>query len=101
MKLKNLWNKIRHNHWLMMIICCAIPLILLALAIYIFGLDNKYIFWFILLLCPILHYFMTHKFLRRSFEFGGVRKCHTNSISDMKDMHKKHEKNSLNKHKDY
>ena len=54
----NLFEKLKHNHWLMMIICCAIPLILLALAIYIFGLDNKYIFWFILLLCPILHYFM-------------------------------------------
>ena len=71
-----MFRKLKHNHW-MMIICCTIPLILLAIAVYIFGLDNKYIFWFILLLCPVLHYFM------------------------MEDMHKKHEKNSLNKYKDY
>ena len=66
MSTNNLLNKISKNNWLMMIICCAIPLILLAISVYVFGLDNKYIFWFILLLCPILHYFM------------------------MKDMHKKH-----------
>ncbi len=59
-------RKIRHNHGLMMVICCGAPLILLGIAIYFFGLSKSYLFWFILLLCPIMHYFM------------------------MKDMHKKH-----------
>lgn len=75
--MKKMFEKLKQNHWLMMIVCCATPLIILIIAIYFFGLDNKYLFWFILLLCPILHYFM------------------------MKNMHKSHEKNSLNKHKDY
>ena len=66
MSLKEISRKVRKNHWLMMIICCASPLILLIIAIYFFGLDNKYLFWGILLLCPIMHYFM------------------------MRDMHKKH-----------
>ncbi len=66
MNFKRVFRKIKQNHWLMMIICCGVPLILLIIAIYFFGLDNKYLFWGILLLCPILHYFM------------------------MKDMHKKH-----------
>ncbi len=57
-KEKNLLDKIRHNHWLMMLICCALPLILLIILVYIFGLNNKYLFWFVLLLCPITHYFM-------------------------------------------
>lgn len=61
-------KKLRHNHGLMMIICCGIPLVLLLFATYFFGLKNKYFFWFILLLCPLMHYFM------------------------MKDMHKKHSK---------
>ncbi len=61
-------QKIRHNHSLMMLICCGVPLLLLVVAIYIFGLSKSYLFWFILLLCPIMHYFM------------------------MKDMHKKHSK---------
>lgn len=75
MRRKNLLDRIRHNHWLMMIICCGIPLILLIILIYVFDLSNKYLFWFVLLLCPIMHYFM------------------------MKDMHKNKE-DSENKMKD-
>ncbi len=67
-------EKIRHNHTLMMVVCCGIPLLLLIGAVYFFGLSRSYLFWFILLLCPLLHYFM------------------------MKDMHKKHSK-SKNKDK--
>ncbi len=58
MGIRNIFEKIRQNHWLMMIICCGIPLFLLIIFVYIFGLNNKYLFWFILLLCPIMHYFM-------------------------------------------
>ena len=71
MNLKNIFKKIKQNHWLMMVICCLVPLITLIAVVYIFGLDNKYLFWFILLLCPILHYFM------------------------MRNMHKKHKKDQV------
>lgn len=66
MNIKRIFEKIRHNHWLMMILCCAIPIILFIVAIYIFGLSKSYLFLLILLLCPVLHYFI------------------------MKDLHKKH-----------
>ncbi len=56
--MKNIFNKIRHNHWLMMIICCAIPLIILFIVISFFDLNDSYWIWGIILLCPIIHYFM-------------------------------------------
>lgn len=69
MGIKDLYGKIRHNHALMMIVCCAVPLIILLGAVYFFGLSKSYLVWFIILLCPLMHYFM------------------------MKDMHKDHEGN--------
>lgn len=51
-------GKIRHNHGLMMLICCAVPLILLFAASYFFGLSSRYTYWAILLLCPLMHIFM-------------------------------------------
>jgi len=80
MDIKNIFKKIKQNHWLMMIICCGVPLIILIVAVYIFGLSNKYLFWFILLLCPILHYFMmkdTHgKHDDKNKEGSENKKCH-------------------------
>ena len=75
MNFKNIFKKIRQKHWLMMIVCCAIPLILLIIAIYFFGLDNKYLFWGILLLCPTLHYFMMKDMHKKDGE-GENKKCH-------------------------
>ncbi len=51
-------QKIGHNHSLMMVVCCGTPLILLVIAIYFFGLSKSYLFWFILLICPIMHFWM-------------------------------------------
>jgi len=51
----------------MMIACCMAPLALVFAAVYFFGLSKSYLYWTILLLCPITHYFM------------------------MKNMHKEHE----------
>ncbi|PIN77955.1 hypothetical protein COV14_04865 [Candidatus Woesearchaeota archaeon CG10_big_fil_rev_8_21_14_0_10_33_12] len=73
---KLVWKKIKKNHGLMMILCCAIPLVLLIIATKIFNLNGKYLFWFILLLCPLMHFFM------------------------MKDTHKKHGKEEKNKEND-
>lgn len=53
-KLKNFCKK---NHNLLMTICCVMPLILIII-LYIIGIDNKYIFWLLLITCPLMHYFM-------------------------------------------
>lgn len=51
-------GKIKHNHVLMMVICCLIPLVLLFAAVKYFGLGGSYLFWAVLLLCLLSHYFM-------------------------------------------
>ena len=51
-------EKIKNNHMLMMIICCALPLIVLFIAVRYLNLSNSYPYWFVLLLCPLSHYFM-------------------------------------------
>ena len=57
-------NKIKQNHWLMMFICCLIPIIIAGILFY-FGFKT-YAILAVMFLCPILHYLT------------------------MKDMHKKH-----------
>lgn len=73
--MKDLFNKIKQNHWLMMIICCAVPLIILILAIYFLGVSNKYIFWLVVLLCPLMHFFMM-KYMHGDKKNGEEKKCH-------------------------
>ncbi len=66
LSLKKSIQKIKNNHWLVMLLCCAIPIILLMTLASFFKIDNKYLLWSLILLCPIIHYFV------------------------MKDMHKNH-----------
>ncbi len=68
-------RKIRHNHGLMMIICCGLPLLLLIGAVYFFGLSKSYLYWFILLLCPLMHYLMM-KYMHGDKKDGEDKKCH-------------------------
>ncbi|MDP1694410.1 MAG: DUF2933 domain-containing protein [Candidatus Woesearchaeota archaeon] len=67
------------NHNLLMILCCAIPLLLL-LAINILGINNKYLFWFALLLCPVMHFVMMQMHHKPSSETPKEQKegggCH-------------------------
>ena len=66
--MKDIIKKIRHNHSLMMVLCCAVPLVLLVIAVSFLGLSSSYVFWFLFLLCPLLHYIMMkdmHKNERR------------------------------------
>ena len=51
-------KKLKSNHSMLMLICCVVPLVLLIIVINFFGLSKSYLSWFILLLCPIMHYFM-------------------------------------------
>lgn len=59
-------EKIKNNHGLMMLVCCVAPLALMSAAVYFFGLGKSYLYWLVVLLCPITHFLM------------------------MKDMHKEH-----------
>lgn len=58
MKLKDLYNKVRHNHGLMMMLCCIVPLLLVISAVYFFGFSKSYLYWFLILLCPLMHFWM-------------------------------------------
>lgn len=69
-------DKLRQNHALMMVICCSLPLILLVAAVYFFGLGESYLFWAILLLCPIMHYFMMKDMHKKTSDKKEDNKCH-------------------------
>ncbi|MEK7653645.1 MAG: DUF2933 domain-containing protein, partial [Patescibacteria group bacterium] len=56
--IKTIWQKLKQNHLLLMILCCLAPLILIAGVILLFGADKNYWFWLIILLCPLLHILM-------------------------------------------
>lgn len=78
MTLKNTFKKIKENHWLMMAICCLIPIIIAGILFY-FGFKT-YAIIAVMLLCPILHYFMmkdTHgKHDDKNKEGSENKKCH-------------------------
>ena len=76
MKLKELYNKIRHKHGLMMLVCCALPLILLLGATYLFGLSKSELYWFFLLLCPLMHFWMMKDMHKHGKEDKGKGGCH-------------------------
>jgi len=73
-KVKELINKIKNNHMLMMVICCALPLIVLLIAVRYMGLSNSYLYWFVLLLCPLSHFFMMKHMHKGNNKKGGG--CH-------------------------
>ena len=74
MKLKNLYEKIKHNHSLMMLLCCVIPLVLLYGGVYFFGLSNSYLYWSILLLCPVMHFWMMKNMHKKQHQNIGGEK---------------------------
>lgn len=51
-------EKVRHNHSLIMAICCVGPILIMLGAVYFFGLSKSYLFWTVALVCPISHLFM-------------------------------------------
>jgi len=76
MKFGDFYKKIKHNHGLMMLICCGVPLLLLVGAVYFFGLSSKYSYWFILLLCPIMHFWMMRDMHKKQSNEKEQGKCH-------------------------
>ncbi|MDW7732667.1 MAG: DUF2933 domain-containing protein [Methanolobus sp.] len=45
------------KHMLLMVLCCAIPLVGIALLAFL-GVSNNYLAYGMILLCPLLHFFM-------------------------------------------
>ena len=72
-KSENFISKLRDNHSLMMAICCLVPIIILV-AIFTLGVSNKYVFWGVLLLCPIMHLFMHD--MHGKHKDNKDKKCH-------------------------
>lgn len=55
--LKNLWQKMKQNHLLMMVLCCLMPIVLIIGYSSLFKNSSNYS-WLIILLCPLMHIFM-------------------------------------------
>ena len=53
-----LWQKVKENHMLMMLICCGIPLIGIVIARYVFNYNSSYLIWAALAVCMGSHFFM-------------------------------------------
>jgi beta-lactamase regulating signal transducer with metallopeptidase domain len=56
--IKTIWQKIKQNHWLMTVICCLAPLILIIGLLSLFKGRSDYWLWLMILLCPLMHIFM-------------------------------------------
>lgn len=49
---------VKHTKGITMLVCCLAVLILLIAAAYFFGIGKNYLYWLILLLCPLMHFFI-------------------------------------------
>lgn len=58
MNLRGIYTKLTKNHGLLMLICCVVPIILILISVNFFGLSEVYLVWSLLLLCPLMHFFM-------------------------------------------
>jgi len=65
--------KLDKHSW-MIVLCCAIPIALLVV-IYFLGVSNIYVFWLVVLLCPLMHFFMM-KYMHDDKRSGKGEKCH-------------------------
>ncbi|MDP3900593.1 MAG: DUF2933 domain-containing protein [bacterium] len=59
--LKNILNQIKHNHLLMMLVGCLLPIVLIGALIKFFDVSGDYFVWLIILLCPLMHVWMMKK----------------------------------------
>lgn len=76
--MEKIWQKIKNNHLLLMVLCCAIPIILIIGFTLLFKRSSNYLIWLIILLCPLMHFFMMkgHKHgLEKEIGQGDLYKC--------------------------
>ncbi len=57
-KLKLFWSRLKHNHLLLMVLCCLVLIGLVAGFFYLFGGGGTGWVWLIVLLCLPLHIWM-------------------------------------------
>ena len=57
-KLVLLWHRLKHDHLLLMALCCLVPIGLLASWLYLFRGGGDYWGWLILGLCLLFHLWM-------------------------------------------
>lgn len=55
---EGLWQKIKKNRLLLMVLCCVVPIVLVIGLLALFGKVGNYWIWLVILLCPILHFWM-------------------------------------------
>jgi len=63
------------RHDLMMLICCLVPILVIGVLLYVFDLKN-YLILLVMLLCPIMHYFMMRDMHKGHAEQGKNTSCH-------------------------
>lgn len=68
--IKSLFLKIKQNHFLAMVLCCAIPTIGI-LTLFAFGVLGSWAYFLVFMLCPLGHIFMMR----------GMHSSHTEQIA--------------------
>ena len=56
--LKKIWQNIKQNHLLLIILCCLIPIVLIIGFFSLFKGNSDCWIWLVFLLCPLMHIFM-------------------------------------------
>jgi putative Mn2+ efflux pump MntP len=65
--LKSVINKIKHNHYLLMVLCCTLP-ILGFFILPLLGFSDSVAYYALFLLCPIGHIYMMKGMHKKSCE---------------------------------
>lgn len=69
-------KSVKHAKGITMLVCCLIVMVLLIAAVYFFGIGRNYSYWLILLLCPLMHFFMMRDMHNKPPKKGNGDKCH-------------------------
>lgn len=70
MEAKEPEQKGMNRHTLIMVLCCLIPLVILAV-LWAIGASGSYLILGVILLCPLLHIFMMRGMHKESANGGG------------------------------
>ena len=54
---ESFWQKIKKNHFLLMVLCCTAPIILVVGFLVLFKGGGSFA-WLFILLCPVLHFWL-------------------------------------------
>jgi len=70
-----LFDKIRNNHSLLMILCCALPIVAVLSFSYL-GILGSWGYYALFLLCPLSHILMHRKGHAEQGKDAGNKSCH-------------------------